>query len=250
MVNNSLQQQANNSKVTVIHTDTGDISLSSKIVKEYLVSGGGDVTDQEVKLFIALCSAQKLNPLIREAYIIKFGSLPATTVVSKDVYQKRANKNPNYKGKKAGIIVLDKDNNIVYRQGTFYLKEVEKLVGGWCEVYREHTDIPERIEVSMEEYVGKKKDGSVNGQWLGKPATMIRKVAVAQALREAFTEDYQGMYIPEEMGESSEDLPSNVIDAEETAKQIEEQSSTPVIDPNDAFATAPEGNEPVFDPMG
>lgn len=250
MVNNSLQQQANNSKVTVIHTDTGDISLSSKIVKEYLVSGGGDVTDQEVKLFIALCSAQKLNPLIREAYIIKFGSLPATTVVSKDVYQKRANKNPNYKGKKAGIIVLDKDNNIVYRQGTFYLKEIEKLVGGWCEVYREHTDIPERIEVSMEEYVGKKKDGSVNGQWLGKPATMIRKVAVAQALREAFTEDYQGMYIPEEMGESSEDLPSNVIDAEETAKQIEEQSSTPIIDPNDAFSTVPEGREAVFDPMG
>lgn len=250
MVNNSLQQQAQNSKMTVIHTDTGDISLSSKIVREYLVSGGGDVTDQEVKLFIALCSAQKLNPLIREAYIIKFGSLPATTVVSKDVYQKRANKNPTYKGKKAGIIILDNDMNIIYRQGTFYLKDSEKLVGGWCEVYRENTDIPERIEVSMDEYVGKKKDGSINGQWASKPATMIRKVAVAQALREAFTEDYQGMYIPEEMGQSSEDLPGNVIDAEETTKAIETESSTPTIDSHDAFATVPEGNEAAFDPMG
>lgn len=250
MVNNTLQK-SNNSKVTVIHTDTGDISLSAKVVRDYLVAGGGNVTDQEVSLFIALCSAQKLNPLIREAYIIKYGTQAATMVVSKDVYQKRANKNPHYKGKKAGIIVIDKNNEIVYRQGTFYLTESETLVGGWCEVFRDNTEVPERIEVPLEEYIGRKKDGSINSQWANRPATMIRKVAVAQALREAFTESYQGMYIPEEMGENSEDMPTNIIDAEEVKKGISEISSSPSIDPYDAFADVP---EPVpqqeFDPMG
>lgn len=214
-VQQQLLTNGTNSKVTTIQTDTGEIQLSAKVVRDYLVSGGGTVTDQEVSLFIALCSAQKLNPLIREAYIIKYGSSPATTVVSKDVYQKRANKNVHYKGKKAGIIVVNKDGNLAYREGTFYLKDSEKLVGGWCEVYRDNTDVPERIEVSLDEYIGKKKDGSINSQWTIRPATMIRKVAVTHALREAFTEDYQGLYIPEEMGESSEDMPTKEILVEE-----------------------------------
>ena len=104
-VGNMLQQNnaSKENKVTLIQTDTGEIKLSSAIVKNYLVAGGGNVSDQEVKLFIALCSAQKLNPFIREAHLIKYGSSPATMVVSKDVYQKRADKHPEYKGKKAGI---------------------------------------------------------------------------------------------------------------------------------------------------
>ena len=215
-------QVANQNKVTTIKTDTGEIKLSSNVVKNYLVAGGGQVTDQEVKLFIALCSAQKLNPFIKEAHLIKYGSSPATMVVSKDVYQKRADKHPDYKGKRAGIIVIDANGSIDYRVGTFYMPATENLVGGWCEVYRKDRE-PERIEVSLDEYIGKKKDGTVNSQWSGKPATMIRKVAVAQALREAFTTEFQGMYIPEEMG-ISEDEPHIVAEAPQY-EQIEQQTS-------------------------
>ena len=159
----SMVQQANEvreNKVTTIKTDTGEIKLSSKIVKAYLVAGGGNVSDQEVKLFIALCSAQKLNPFIKEAHLIKYGSSPATMVVSKDVYQKRADKHPEYQGQKAGIIVLTAEGKIDYRVGTFYIPSREELVGGWCEVYRKDRE-PERVEVSLDEYVGKKKDGTV-----------------------------------------------------------------------------------------
>ena len=159
----SMVHQANEvreNKVTTIKTDTGEIKLSSKIVKAYLVAGGGNVSDQEVKLFIALCSAQKLNPFIKEAHLIKYGSSPATMVVSKDVYQKRADKHPEYQGKKAGIIVLTAEGKIDYRVGTFYIPSREELVGGWCEVYRKDRE-PERVEVSLDEYVGKKKDGTV-----------------------------------------------------------------------------------------
>lgn len=252
-------QMRNPDKLTVIKTDTGEITLSSNIVKDYLIAGGGDVTNQEVKLFIALCSAHKLNPFIKEAHLIKYGSSPATMVVSKDVYQKRANKNPLYKGKKAGIIVVNNETReIIYREGMFYMKDHETLVGGWCEIYKHKNMMPERIEVSLDEYIGRKKDGTVNSQWSGKPATMIRKVAVAQALREAFTEDFQGMYIAEEFGEDSETLDSrpinedNIINAaaveKETAQAISETTSALKVE-NIVNQVQPEAMTEDIDPM-
>jgi len=201
-------------KVTIIKTDTGEIRLSNRIIREYLVNGNGTVTDPEISLFIALCDAQKLNPFIKEAHLIKYGTTPATMVVSKDVFQKRADKHPQYVGKKAGIIILTADNKIDYREGGFYIKSAEKIVGGWCEVYRKDRTIPERIEVSFDEYVGTKGDGSINGQWSKKPSTMIRKVAVAQALREAFPQELQGMYSAEEFGEDEAQLNKNPIKVE------------------------------------
>lgn len=221
-IQNSLTNnvRTNQNKMTTIHTDTGDIQLSSNVVRNYLVNGGGNVTDQEVKLYIALCAGQKLNPFLHEAYLIKYGNNPATTIVSKDVYQKRANKNPNYLGKKAGVVVLTAQGNVDYREGAIVIKN-EELLGGWCEVFKKGFETPERIEVSFDEYAGRKSNGELNNQWKTKPATMIRKVAVAQALREAFTEDFQGLYIAEEMNVNENDLNRNPV-SEEYVPQYEE----------------------------
>jgi len=224
-VQNSLNRSRTTNKVTVVHTDTGDIQLSSAVVRNYLVNGGGNVSDQEVSLFIALCSAQKLNPLIREAYLIKYGNSPATMIVSKDVYQKRANKNPNYLGKKAGVIVYTNDGTVEYRQGALVI-EGERLLGGWCEVFKKGYETPERVEVSYSEYEGRKANGEPNNQWKTKPATMIRKVAVAQALREAFTEDYQGLYTAEEMGINEEELSKNTVEDQSKMMNFEEAETT------------------------
>ena len=60
--------------------------------------------------------------------------------------------------------------------------------------------IREGLVMSLSEYIGRKKDGSPNRQWSGKPATMIRKVALVQALREAFPARLGGMYASEERG--------------------------------------------------
>ncbi len=236
----------NQNKVTTIKTDTGEIKLSSAIVKNYLVAGGGNITDQEVKLFIALCSAQKLNPFIKEAHLIKYGNSPATMVVSKDVYQKRADKHPDYKGKKAGIIVLNQKSEIDYRVGTFYIPDVETLVGGWCEVYRRDRE-PERVEVSLDEYIGRKNDGTINSQWSRKPATMIRKVAVAQCLREAFSTEFQGLYVPEEM--DVEDPTGNfVVEEAAPVNQIKESVGTKAPDMTEENKQE-EINFDDFDPM-
>lgn len=192
----------NLSGMIVYQTDTGEIRLSSQVVRAYLVNGNAEVSDQEVTLFMALCKGQKLNPFIREAYLIKYSaSQPATVVVSKDVFQKRADQHPQYDGKRAGVIVEEEENGVIaYREGEFYLRGSEKLLGGWCEVYRKDREQSERAEVLFDEYAGYGKDGRLNTSWQKRPATMIRKVAVAHALRDAFPREFQGLYLSEEMG--------------------------------------------------
>ena len=83
---NAMQmQQQNNKGVEVIKTDSGEIKLSIQTIRQYLVNGQGNVTDQEAMMFLGLCKGQKLNPFIKEAYLIKYGDKqPATMVVSKD----------------------------------------------------------------------------------------------------------------------------------------------------------------------
>lgn len=211
-------------KETVFTTDTGEIKLSNATVKNYLVNGNASVTDQEAMMFIALCKGQKLNPFIKEAYLIKFNNSPASMVVSKDVFQKRADKNPDYDGKKAGIIVQNADGEIIYRDGAFYVS-TETVVGGWCEVFKKNRTHSERVEVNINEYIGTKNDGTPNSNWSKRPATMIRKVAVVQALREAFTSDFQGMYIAEEFGTSEDELPKEPVEpvVEVQAEPIQEE---------------------------
>ena len=70
----------------------------------------------------------------------------------------------------------------------------ETPVGAWCKVYVDGYDVPIYDSVSFDEYAGKKRDGSLNSTWAGQPGTMIRKVAVVHALREAYPEDFQGLY--------------------------------------------------------
>lgn len=204
-VSNSLQKKAATDLMAFEYDSNGEkVKLSPATVRNYLVNGGGNVTDQEVMMYLTLCRYQHLNPFLKEVYLIKYGSSPATIVTGKDLFMKRANRNPNYAGKKAGIIVMNKESGeIDEREGTVYVKESEELIGGWAKVYIKGHEEPEYASVSFEEYAGRKSDGTLNSQWASKPATMIRKVALVQALREAFPEDFGGLYSPEEMGNSA-----------------------------------------------
>lgn len=202
MTQNSLAQKKQSS-VVEYECNGEKVKLSPSIIRNYLVNGNGNVSDQEVVMFLNLCRFQHLNPFLREAYLIKFGSQPATIVTGKEVFTKRARRNKDYKGFEAGIIVSDGNGNIENRTGTFRLPD-EHLVGGWAKVYVDGFSSPVESAVSLDEYIGLKKDGEVNGQWQKKPATMIRKVALVQALREAFPEDFQGMYSQEEVEDASD----------------------------------------------
>ena len=151
-------------------------------------------------MFLNLCRFQHLNPFLREAYLIKFGNQPATIVTGKEAITKRAMRNPKYAGQQAGIVIFHEESGeLEHRPGALLMKG-EQLIGGWAKVYVKGYDVPIEAVVSFDEYVGVTKDGAINSQWSKKPATMIRKVALVQALREAFPEDLGGMYASEEVG--------------------------------------------------
>lgn len=218
-VANSLVKQQDESKAIEYLCNGEMVKLSPGIIKKYLVNGNGNVSDEEVVMFLNLCRFQHLNPFLREAYLIKFGTSPATMVVGKDAFTKRARKNKDYKGHEAGIIVLTQDGEVKQRTGTFYLSQ-ETLVGGWAKVHIEGYQIPMEVNVSLDEYIGTKSNGEVNSQWAKKPATMIRKVALVQALKESFPEDLAGMNGQEEMGvDELLDTPINMPTEEVTIVQ-------------------------------
>lgn len=223
-VANSLTAQKQGGTEVKYLANGEEVKLTPGMVKRFLVSGDPSaVTDQEVMMFISLCKYQHLNPFLREAYLVKYGSKsPATIVTGKDTFLKRAERNDKYRGKASGIVIQTKDGKVEYRDGTLKL-DGEKIVGGWAKIYIEGRE-PEMTTVSFDEYVGKKSDGTVNGQWASKPATMIRKVAVVQALREAFPDDFGGLYSPEEMGEASEVIPEQdtPVEVQTEAKVVEE----------------------------
>lgn len=185
---------SNNALQLATYTLEGGQVLTADTVRNYLTSGNGKVSDQEVLMFIELCKAQNLNPFVRDAYLVKMGdSYPAQIIVGKDVFIKRASEHPNFNGMRAGIVVLDKNGQMQEREGALKLSG-EELVGGWCEVYVKDMKFPIKSTVSLEEY------SKSQATWKQMPCVMIRKCAIVTALREAFPEDLQGLYDASEMG--------------------------------------------------
>lgn len=177
-----------------IRYDVGgqEVKLSYNIVRNFLTKGDKNVSDADVVQFMQICKYNQLNPFLGEAYLTKYGNNPATMVVSKEAVMKRAEANTHYQGFNAGVI-LKRGKDIVYEEGTFYAGD-DVLLGGWCRVERDDRKSPIYMSVSMKEY------DLHQSIWKTKPATMIRKVAIAQAHREAFPIQIGAMYTQEEQG--------------------------------------------------
>lgn len=229
-VSNSLQkkQDKKSSQLVKFEVNGSTVELSPQIVRDYLVSGDKErVTMQELVMFINMCKFNGLNPWLREAYCVKYGNEPATIVTGKEAFEKRAENHQAHDGHKAGVIVLKPDSEEpTYRVGALVLPD-ENLIGGWAEVWRKDQRESTRIEVGFEEYAGRKRDGSLNRQWAAKPATMIRKVALVQALREAFPKTFGGMYTADE-----QDIAENIIDV--TPPDIQNVSGGEEVDEPEA----------------
>lgn len=185
--------------------DGEEITLNPGVVLNYLIDDKNmsNISNKEMARVIMTMKARNLNPFTGDVVIQprknKDGSVSCSMVTTKDFFTRRAEANPRYRGKKAGICVISHDGRPVKRQGSAVYHDLgERLIGGWCEVYIEGRDEPEYSEVSLSEY----NEGYA--LWKTKPATMIRKVAVSQALREAFPNDFNGLYEPEEMGYETE----------------------------------------------
>lgn len=180
-----------------------EVVLDDATVRKALVKGQGNVTDGELKLFVELCKARRMNPFEGDCYLIKYGNQAASTVAGKGYFVKKAAGNPLCEGWKAGVVYLDANGREQRREGSM-LMPGEVLMGGWAEVYRQGWRFPAAESVSLAEYDTKKS------MWAKMPQTMIRKVALCHALREAFPDDYSGLYDRAEMDQAVDGLPQEV----------------------------------------
>ena len=216
-------------EVSVVYKiDDNEIKLTPKIVQDYIVGGSAQISMPEFKMFTELCKVRKLNPFLKEAYLIKFGTQPAQIVVGKDAILKRAVKHNQFDGREQGIIVLNKSGSVEERKGTFKLQE-EKIVGGWAKVYRKDWTHPTYITVSLDEVAQKKGDGTLNSNWASKAATMVEKVALVRALRETFVEELGGMIDENEAWQNNEPR-SNNQQITKQADVFEEEIQAEVIE--------------------
>lgn len=170
-------------------TDSGiDLAFTADDIRAQICE---TATNKEIAQFMMMCKAQKLNPFMGDAYLIKYGNGPATMVTASKVMLRRAEQNPHYRGYESGVVVKDGTGTIDHRPGGA-VYDGETLMGGWCKVYRDDRSVPVYVEVSMKEYRGNEKS-----LWGSKPAVMITKVAESTAHRKAFS-DLSGMYAAEE----------------------------------------------------
>ena len=186
-----------------------ELTLTKSDVRN-LISTDPNVTDKEIQLFMQLCRYQSLNPFVREAYLIKYGTYPASMVVGKEVFTKRAEINPDFDG-------YDITDNYTAK---LPLDEFEVT----CKVYRKNIKIPISVTVSYPEYAGTDSKGNVNRMWKSKPRTMLRKVALMQCLREAFPTALGGLYEETELDQQA--VPKDITpksEVKEVVKGIEKQ---------------------------
>lgn len=208
---------AQNQVIDFVDDAGTNIQISQQDVYQYICD---KATPQEVVFFMELCRSQRLNPFKREAFLVKYGSSPASMITAEVVFERRANAHPSYTGMEHGVVYLDASGNICKREGTATYKAAgEVLIGGWARVHRNDRS-DSYAEVSMDEY---NKNQSV---WKTMPGAMIDKCARAVALRLAFPSDFQGMYISEEMGTApdvtevhAEVMPDMPTDAPESQQE-------------------------------
>mgnify|MGYP000984897145 FL=1 len=228
------EKHKNDDKVMNFKVGNDNVQLSINLVKRYLSGDNPNVTESEIMYFMKLCKARGLNPYIRDAYLIKYGNQPAAIIVAKDAVEKRAIQNPKYDGKEVGIYVENKETGeLIKREGSILRKNKEELVGAWCTVYRKDWKYPITKEVNFDEYIQKKKDGTPNTNWENRPVTMITKVAIVQALREAFIEELSGMYEAEEMGVNESELDNTPVQVTEPYSNDNTEDAVEVISENE-----------------
>ena len=149
-----------------------EIKLTGEDVIKY-ISTDESVTEKEVVQFLNMCKYLKLNPFLKEIYLIKYKGTPGTFVVSYQALLKRAEENPNFDG---------------------YETQMEGKIPDLTAtaiVYRKDRTYPVKVSVKYSEAVKKVMD-KASGElrpttmWANMPEWMLRKVALARALKEAF----------------------------------------------------------------
>ena len=176
-----------------------EIKLTASDIVEY-ISTDSSVTEKEVVQFLNMCKYLKLNPFLKEIYLIKYKDSPATFVISYQTLLKRAEENKNFNGYETEV------------KG-----EIPNMTAT-ATVYRTDRSYPVKIAVNYSEAVKTVMDRQTKelrptNMWKSMPEWMLRKVALARALKEAF---------PSAVGNAQVSV-SEIVDIDSDDKRVQEE---------------------------
>ena len=190
---------------------------------------------QECVLFLKQCQQYGADPFMRDMYIIKYGSKPASNVTGVGFFQKKAQQNPNFEG---------------FTPTEWLSGQIGKWVQCWIPSLHGKHPLGCRVSCHVKGY-REKQTFTVNWEenkketntWKGMPSRMLEKVAMVGLLRQTFPADFSGLYIQEEIDGNSDKVDSTVAPAsmvyeEELAASalLAEPTSEPVKTENVAKA--------------
>ena len=202
----SYKQLRRDAERTITFTPIGEkeeIKLSPSMAYRYFAQAtakGHKPSENQVMEFLMLCRSAKLNPWVKDAYLLGYDTKDGPQFNIITAYQamsKRAELHPEYDGLDYGIIVALPDGSTEEREGTFRLPH-EALVGAWCKVHRKDRGRPFVVKLPRGPYDKGYSYWKVNPDW------MLAKCAKAGAMREAFPLELGGLYIEEELPRADE----------------------------------------------
>jgi phage recombination protein Bet len=164
------------------------------LVKSMVARGA---TDEEFKLMCHIANKYGLDPLAKQIWVVKYGTMPASIFTGRDGFLSIAHQTNQFGGMETKVEKVNEPIDVVK---TRYNKDRQKITvevkRDWqykatCIVKRKDSDSAFISEVFEEEYT------TAENLWTSKPRTMIGKVAESQCLRKAF--NISGLYSPEEM---------------------------------------------------
>ncbi len=169
------------------------------LVKRMYAKGA---TDDESKLMSHIAVKYELDPLVKQIWLVKYGTQPASIFTGRDGFLSIAHRTGKFAGMSTEVVKVDEKIEVVKSRKNFKGEKITNVVKReWqykavCTVRRKDTPHPFIVEVYEEEYT------TAENLWQTKPRTMLGKVAESQCLRKAF--DIAGLYSPEEMPEHDE----------------------------------------------
>jgi len=200
-MNNELQKAAPSLALEMTYVPFGakaEIKLTPAIVDRFITvkTRRGQTASYEDKIkFMMLCKSRELDPFVGDAFLVGYDGKDGpvfSLITAHQALLKRAEVNKDFDGMKTGILFEDKDGSLGNAEGSF-VEKGQKLVGGWCRVYRK-----DRSHVFYHSIDLKVYDTGMS-RWAKDPAGMICKVAESGALRKAFPTQIGGLYSQEEM---------------------------------------------------